>query len=163
MCAITTIENHCTVQQLSSCVLLLSSRYLGEEEGSKSNSESRSKALLSKLQERAKAREQRSLATKKESDIQDTRTSEQSRIGKTKRKLEQQEKEKKQVKKMRKESIREQDDVDDTPAEHTGLGTSGQARKKNKKKDQKGSVTPQEEQQHTGSCVYYACINLSGK
>ncbi|XP_060787376.1 ATP-dependent RNA helicase DDX51 isoform X2 [Neoarius graeffei] len=135
--------------------LFMINRYQGEEEDeeSKSNSKSRSKALLSKLQERAKAREQRSLTTTKESDIQDTKTSEQSCIGKTKRKLEQQqEKEKKQPKKKkRKESISEQDDVDDSTAEHTGLGPSDQARKKKKKKDKKGSVTCQEEQQHTES------------
>lgn len=119
--------------------------------------------MLSKLQERAKAREQRSLTTTKESDIQDTKTSEQSCIGKTKRKLEQQqEKEKKQPKKKkRKESISEQDDVDDSTAEHTGLGPSDRARKKKKKKDKKGSVTCPEEQQHTGA--YNASINLSGK
>ncbi|XP_026780896.2 ATP-dependent RNA helicase DDX51 [Pangasianodon hypophthalmus] len=125
--------------------LFMINRYLGEEEESKSNGESRSKALLSKLQERAKAREQQSLATKKESDVQDTKTSEQSGVGKTKRKLEQQDK--KQSKKKRKESIREQDDADDTPVEHTDLGTSDQSRKKKKKKDKKGSGTQEEKQQ----------------
>ncbi|MCI4381200.1 hypothetical protein PGIGA_G00248660 [Pangasianodon gigas] len=125
--------------------LFMINRYLGEEEESKSNGESRSKALLSKLQERAKAREQQSVATKKESDVQDTKTSEQSGVGKTKRKLEQQDK--KQSKKKRKESIREQDDVDDTPVEHTDLGTSDQSRKKKKKKDKKGSGTQEEKQQ----------------
>ncbi|XP_053480368.1 ATP-dependent RNA helicase DDX51 isoform X2 [Ictalurus furcatus] len=128
--------------------------YLGEEEESKSNDESRSKVLLNKLQERAKAREQLSRATKKESDVQDSKTSERSRVGKTKRNLEWQEKEKKQPKKKRKESVREQDDgdvdVDDTPVEQADLGTSEQSGRKKKKKDKKGSAT-QEEKQHTES------------
>ncbi|KAF4070531.1 hypothetical protein AMELA_G00286450 [Ameiurus melas] len=136
--------------------LFMINRYLGEEEESKSNGESRSKALLNKLQERAKAREQLSRATKKESDVQDSKTSERSRVGKTKRNLEQQEKEIKQPKKKRKESVREQDDgdidVDDTPVEQADLGTSEQSAKKKKKKDKKGSAT-QEEKQHTGYCL----------
>ncbi|XP_053480367.1 ATP-dependent RNA helicase DDX51 isoform X1 [Ictalurus furcatus] len=134
--------------------LFMINRYLGEEEESKSNDESRSKVLLNKLQERAKAREQLSRATKKESDVQDSKTSERSRVGKTKRNLEWQEKEKKQPKKKRKESVREQDDgdvdVDDTPVEQADLGTSEQSGRKKKKKDKKGSAT-QEEKQHTES------------
>lgn len=119
--------------------------------------------MLNKLQERAKARQQLSHATKEESDVQDSKTSERSRVGKTKRNLERQEKEKKQPKKKRKESVREQDDgdvdVDDTPVEQADLGTSEQSGRKKKKKDKKGSAT-QEEKQHTGA---YACINLPGK
>uniref|UniRef100_W5U5C5 ATP-dependent RNA helicase n=1 Tax=Ictalurus punctatus TaxID=7998 RepID=W5U5C5_ICTPU len=134
--------------------LFMINRYLGEEEESKSNGESRSKDLLNKLQERAKARQQLSHATKEESDVQDSKTSERSRVGKTKRNLERQEKEKKQPKKKRKESVREQDDgdvdVDDTPVEQADLGTSEQSGRKKKKKDKKGSAT-QEEKQHTES------------
>lgn len=133
------------------------SRYLGEEEESKSNGESRSKALLSKLQERAKAREQQSLATKKESDVRDAKTSEPSVVRKTKRKLERQEKEKKQPKKKRKESIEEEQDVDldadadDASAEQADLTT----RKK------KGNVS-REDKEHSGICVF-ARVNLPGK
>ncbi|XP_060738225.1 ATP-dependent RNA helicase DDX51 [Tachysurus vachellii] len=132
--------------------LFMINRYLGEEEEeeeSKSNGESRSKALLSKLQERAKAREQKSLATKKESDVQDVKTSEPSDAGKTKRKLEQQKKEKTQLTKKRKESIKEQDadaDANDMPAERADLST----RKKKKKKDKKANVI-QEDEQHSES------------
>lgn len=145
-----TTEHHCTVQQVSSCVLFFS-RYLGEEDGSKSNGESRSKALLCKLQERAKAREQQSRATKKESDVQGTKASEQSGVGKTKRKHEQREEGKKQPKKKRKESVKEAEDVADTPAKHTDLATSDQSPKKKKKKNIK-----EEEMQKTGSSVH-AC------
>ncbi|KAM9476004.1 ATP-dependent RNA helicase DDX51 isoform 1-T1 [Clarias gariepinus] len=129
--------------------LFMINRYLGEEEEeSKSNGESRSKALLSKLQERAKTREQQSLANKKRSDVQDTKTGEEDGVGKTKRKHEKQENEKKQLKKKKKESNSEQDDVDETPVEATDLGTSEQSRKKKKKKDKQGSGN-QEEKQHT--------------
>lgn len=124
-------------------MLLFSSRYLGEEEESKSNGESRSKTLLSKLQERAKAREQQSRATKKECDVQGTKTSEQSGVGKTKL----------LKKRKRKESISEQEDVGDTPVENTDLGTSEPLRKKKKKKDKKGSRM-QEDKDHTGSCAF---------
>ncbi|KAG7332126.1 hypothetical protein KOW79_003960 [Hemibagrus wyckioides] len=129
--------------------LFMINRYLGEEEESKSNGESRSKALLSKLQERAKAREQQSLATKKESDVQDAKTSEPSGVGKTKRKLERQEKEKKQPKKKRKKSIKEEQDVDldgdadDASAEQADLTTR-------KKKKKKGNVT-EEDKEHSES------------
>lgn len=116
--------------------------------------------MLSKLQERSKAREQQSLATKKESDVQGAKTSEPSDVGKTKRKPEQQKKEKTQLTKKRKESIKEQDvdaDADDIAAERAGLST----RKKKKKKDKKANVV-QEDEQHSGSCDY-ACVNLPGK
>ncbi|KAK3540211.1 hypothetical protein QTP70_028410 [Hemibagrus guttatus] len=121
--------------------LFMINRYLGEEEESKSNGESRSKALLSKLQERAKAREQQSLATKKESDVQDTKTSELSNVGKTKRKLEQQQKEKKQPKKKRKESINEQDVDLDVDANDTSAALTTR-----KKKDKKGNVTKKDKE-----------------
>ncbi|TSL97351.1 ATP-dependent RNA helicase DDX51 [Bagarius yarrelli] len=106
--------------------------YLGEEEESQSKGESRSKALLSKLQERAKAREQQSLVTKKESDIRNATTNESIDVEETKRKLKQQEKEKRKAKKTRKESDERPDVlVDDTNVEDTDLTT----RKKKKKKD----------------------------
>lgn len=125
---------------------LFSFRYLGEEEEGQSNGESRSKSLLNKLQERAKARELQSRATK-ESDVQHTKTSKQSSVGKTKRKFEQQEKDKRQPKK-KKESFKDQEDADDIPAEHTDLSESDQ-----KKKKKKGNGM-QEEKQHTGSCMH---------
>lgn len=117
--------------------------------------------MLSKLQERAKTREQQSLANKKRSDVQDTKTGEEDGVGKTKRKHEKQENEKKQLKKKKKESNSEQDDVDETPAEATDLGTSEQSRKKKKKKDKQGSGN-QEEKQHTGSCSYACITNFVG-
>lgn len=107
--------------------------------------------MLSKLQERAKAREQQSRATKNESGVQGTKASEQSGVGKTKRKHEQQEEGKKQPKKKRKGSVREAEDVEDIPAEHAGLATSDQSPKKKKKKNKK-----EEEMQKTGSSVH-AC------
>lgn len=144
------IERHCSVLQLSPSVCLFS-RYLGEEEEGKSNGESRSKALLNKLHERAKARELQSRAAKEESDVQDTKTSEQSGVGKSKRKLEQQGKDKKQPKKKKKESFKEQEDVEDIAAEHTDLSD----RKTRKKKNKKGNGM-QAEKQHTGSCMQKA-------
>ncbi|KAI5622032.1 ATP-dependent RNA helicase DDX51 [Silurus asotus] len=126
--------------------LFMINRYLGEEEDGQSNGELRSKALLNKLQERAKARELQSLASKKASDVQDAQASEQRGVSlrKTKRKVEQQEEEKpKRKKKKKEESIIERDDVNDTPAEDTDLST----KKKKKKKDKKGSGTQEEEQQ----------------
>ncbi|KAF5907313.1 ATP-dependent RNA helicase DDX51, partial [Clarias magur] len=129
--------------------LFMINRYLGEEEEEiKSNGESRSKALLSKLQERARTREQQGLANKKRPDVQDTQMSEKDGVGKTKRKHEEQEKEKKQLKKKKKESSSEQDHADETPAEAADLGPSEQSRKKRKKKDKQGSGN-QEEKQHT--------------
>ncbi|XP_026126338.1 ATP-dependent RNA helicase DDX51 isoform X1 [Carassius auratus] len=48
--------------------LFMINRYLGEEEGSESSKESRSRALLAKLQEQVKAREQQSVSNRADED-----------------------------------------------------------------------------------------------
>lgn len=72
--------------------LFMINRYLGEEEDGESSGESRSRALLAKLQEQAKAREQQSISTKGKDDDHQGNTK------KKKRKSEQQETEGKQQK-----------------------------------------------------------------
>lgn len=110
--------------------------------------------MLSKLQERAKASEQQSLATKKESDVQDAKTSEPSVVGKTKRKFEQRGKEKKQPKRKEEQDVDLDADADDASAEQADLTTR-------KKKKKKGNVS-REDKEHSGICVF-TCVSLPGK
>ncbi|XP_076845180.1 ATP-dependent RNA helicase DDX51 [Brachyhypopomus gauderio] len=128
--------------------LFLINRYLGEEEEDAPSSESRSQALLAKLQKQAKSKEQQTLAANV--NARDTSASQQDLVS-NKRKLKQQEKEKKPCKKSRKEGVEGQDDAKDcVPVERAAKTTNGQAMKKKKKKDKKETIT-KEEEQHTGN------------
>ncbi|KAI4878155.1 hypothetical protein NFI96_028409, partial [Prochilodus magdalenae] len=129
---------------LSAMALFMINRYLGEEEESESTNESRSKALLAKLQQQAKARQQQSLATKEVLTDTDSSTG-QSGVRKNKRKLEQVETEKKQHKKKRKESTEKSEDVDDTSAPVESAPKDMTTNKK-KKKDKKSKINEEEEQ-----------------
>ncbi|XP_062854692.1 ATP-dependent RNA helicase DDX51 [Trichomycterus rosablanca] len=128
--------------------LFMINRYLGDEEENKSNNESRSKALLSKLQERAKARQQ-SLTTKEESHINDT--DQQCDAGQNKQTLNQHEKQKKQFKKKRKADLKEQEDAEDITIseEHTDSGTNDKPKRKKKTKDVKNDSNTEKEKQDT--------------
>lgn len=95
-------------------------RYLGEVEDSESSRESRSKALLAKLQEQAKAREQQSIShtANKDDDHQDNIAK------KKKRKSEQQETEGEQLKAKKKRHVRE------TEAADEGVSTTTKKKKR---------------------------------
>lgn len=138
-------------------------RYLGDDdEESEWTSESRSKALLAKLQKQAKAREQQSLATKEKLALRDADTT-QSSLGKSKRKPEQPEEEEKKQHKRKKRRRNEEEEENDDEEDRTELledadGSSApveaaeeaiadtSSKKKKKKRERKKAVTQKEEQ-----------------
>ncbi|KAG9270384.1 ATP-dependent RNA helicase DDX51 [Astyanax mexicanus] len=128
-------------------------RYLGDEEEKESTSESRSKALLAKLQKQAKAREQQSLATKEQLTVQDADTT-QITSGKKKRKpekVEEEENKQHKKKKKRKEKEESTEQLEDAngisvSVEAAEKAITGTLPKKKKIKDKNKAVIKEEEQ-----------------